>query len=167
MSAVTLHERRQTQEATRVLIAIHGSEPGGWGPEAQQAVNRWTRPTVRILAILAVPSPPFTSLIPAAARRYRAARAAWETAERARLQRVIDEISPGLPEVTEVVWTPVSYADPGRAIAAHARAWAADVLLISAAPAAGVWLGALHDRIIRRVHCPVLVTPRPTAASAC
>jgi nucleotide-binding universal stress UspA family protein len=160
MSAVTLPERRRSPGATRVLVAIHGSEPAGWGPEAYRTVTMWTQPSVRILAFLAVPCPPFTSLIPAAARRYRAARAAWEDAERARVQRVIDEIAPGLSAVPEVVWTRVSYRDPGRAIAEHARAWAADVLLISAAPAAGLWLGALHERIIRRVHCPVLVTPR-------
>jgi nucleotide-binding universal stress UspA family protein len=167
MSTATFAERHRSREATRVLLAVHGGEPAGWGSEARRTVTMWARPSVRILGILAVPCPPFTSLIPAAARRYRAARAAWEDAERARVQRVIDEITPGLPSAPDVVWTPVSYGDPGRAIAEHARAWAADVLLISAAPAAGMWLGALHARIIRRVHCPVLVTPRPAPGPGC
>jgi nucleotide-binding universal stress UspA family protein len=166
MNLVTSNDRDRDQSLTRVLLAVHGGEPAGWGPEARRTVALWARPSVRVLGLVAVPCPPFTSLIPAAARRYRAARAAWADAERKRVQRVIDEIAPALPAEADVVWARVSYRDPGRVIAEHACMWAADVLLIAAAPAAGLWLGAVHDRVLRRARCPVLVTPVPAGREA-
>jgi nucleotide-binding universal stress UspA family protein len=159
MTTVTSDARDRQRQATRVLLAIHGGEPAGWGREAPRVVTRWARPSVRILAVVVAPCPPFTSLIPPTARMYRAARTAWEDVERARVQRVVDEIAPALPAGHELVWAPVSYGDLGRAIAEHARMWAADVLLMAAAPAAGPWLGTVRDRVVRRARCPVLVTP--------
>lgn len=159
MSVAPSDVRDRLQTATRILLAIHGGEPAGWAGAARRAIGMWDKPSVRVLGLVAVPSPPFTSLIPAAARRYRAARAAWADAERQRVQRVIDALTPALPVGVEVVWVPVSYADPGRVITEHARRWAADVLLVAASPAAGPWLRAVHDRVIRHAGCPVLVTP--------
>ena len=159
MTTVTSDVRDRQQQATRVLLAIHGGEPAGWGSEARRAVASWASPCVRVLAVVAVPCPPFTSLIPPAARRYRAARAAWADAERRRVQRVIDDLAPALPGDHEVVWVPVSYGDLARTIAEHARLWAADVLLIAAAPAAETWLGTVTDRVVRRARCPVMVMP--------
>jgi nucleotide-binding universal stress UspA family protein len=158
MSVVTSEVRDRLQTATRILLAIHGGEPVGWARAARRALGMWVRPSVRVLGLVAVPSPPFTSLIPAGARLYRVARTAWEEAERARVQRVIDGLAPALPAGGEVVWVRVSYTDPGRVITEHAQLWAADVLVL-AAPAGGPWLGAVHDRVIRRARCPVLVTP--------
>jgi nucleotide-binding universal stress UspA family protein len=163
VTAVPSHDRAPLLESTRVLLAVHGGEPEGWGREMRRTVALWANPSVRILAVLAVPCPPFTSLIPPAARMYRAARAAWRAAEEKRVQRAIDEITPALPRDPDIVWATVSYADPGRTIAEHARAWAADVLLMAVTPAAGLWLGAVHDRVIRRAGCPVLLTPAPDA----
>jgi nucleotide-binding universal stress UspA family protein len=148
---------------TRILLAVHGGEPAGWGAETRQALAMWAQPWIRILAVLAVPSPPFTSLIPPAARRYRAARAAWQDAEEKRVQRVIDELMPALPGEPDIAWTLVSYGDPGRAIAEHARAWAADVLLMAVTPSPVLWLGTVHDRVVRHARCPVLLTPVPAA----
>jgi nucleotide-binding universal stress UspA family protein len=159
MTAVLSDVREVRPGPARVLIAVHGGEPAGWAPAASRVVSLWTRPSIRILAVVAVPCPPFTSLIPPAARMYRAARATWETAERRRVQRVIDDVARVLPGDADIAWLPVSYADPGRAIAEHARRWAADALLIAASPAAGPWLGAVHHRVLRRAGCPVLVTP--------
>jgi nucleotide-binding universal stress UspA family protein len=159
MSVVTSDVRDRLQTATRILLAIHGGEPEGWARAARRAVDLWDRPSVRVLGLVAVPSPPFTSLIPAGARLYRAARAAWEDAERARVQRVLEGLAPALPAAVEVVWVRVSYSDPGRVITEHAQRWAADVLVLAAPPAAGPWLGAVHDRVIRLARCPVLVTP--------
>jgi nucleotide-binding universal stress UspA family protein len=156
----------RSRPPTRVLLAVHGGEPAGWAREARRSVARWAQPSVRVLGLIGVPCPPFTSLIPVAARRYRAARSAWEDAERKRVQRVIDEIAPALPAGADVVWATVSYGDPGRAIAEHACTWGADVLLLAAAPAAGLWLGTVHDRVLRRARCPVLVTPVPAGQEA-
>ena len=163
MSAVTSHDRDQLAGPTRVLLVVHGGEPDGWGRETSRTVAMWARPSVRILAVLAVPCPPFTSLIPPAARMYRAARAAWRDAEQKRLQRVIDQLAPALPGDCDVLWAPVSCGDPGHTIAAHARAWAADVLLMAVTPAAGLRRGAVHERVVRHAGCPVLLTPAPGA----
>lgn len=164
MSAVTSIDRDRLSEPIRVLLAVHGSEPEGWARETRRIMAMWARPSVRILAVVAVPCPPFTSLIPPAARRYRASRTAWRAAEEKRLQRVIDELAPGIPGACDVVWAPVSYGDPGRAIAEHARAWEADVLLMAVSPVAGLWLGARHERVVRHAGCSVLLTPGPAAA---
>ena len=159
MGTVMPHERDRSVPPTRVLLAVHGGEPDGWGRETGRTVARWATPSVRILGVLAVPCPPFTSLIPPAARMYRAARAAWRDVEEKRVQRVIDDMLTALPGRADVVWAPVSYGDPGPGIAAHARAWAADVVVMAVSPAASLWLGAVHDRILRLAGCPVLLTP--------
>ena len=163
VTPVTSYEPARLGEATRVLLAVHGGEPEGWARETRRTVALWVKPAVRILAVLAVPCPPFTSLIPPAARLYRAARAAWHDAEEKRVQRVIDDVAPALPGIPEVVWVPVAYGDAGRTIAEHARAWPADVLVMAVTPTAGFWLGAVHDRVIRHAGCPVLLTPGPGA----
>jgi len=159
MSAVTVEVRGRLQTATRILLAIHGGEPTGWVRAAHRALGLWDRPAVRVLGLVAVPSPPFTSLIPAAARRYQAARAAWEEAERGRVRGVIDAVMPVLPADVDVVWVRVSYTDPGRTITEHARVWAADVVLLAAPSAAGPWLGGLPEGVVRRARCPVLMAP--------
>jgi nucleotide-binding universal stress UspA family protein len=166
MELRTSDTRDQPRSLTRILLAVHGGEPANWAPEARRLLALWTQPSVRVLGLVAVPSPPFTSLIPAAAGRYRAARAAWEDAERTRVQRVIDEIAPALPAVAEVVWANVPCRDPGAVIAEHARVWGADVLLVAAAPRASLWLGTIHERVLQRARCPVLVTPVPAGQGA-
>jgi nucleotide-binding universal stress UspA family protein len=164
VTPVTFHDRARLVESTRALLAVHGGEPVGWGRETRRIVAMWAKPSVRVLAVIAVPCPPFTSLIPPAARMYRTARAAWRAAEEQRVQRVIDDIAPALPHDPDVVWVTVSYGDPGRTIAEHARAWAADVVLMAVTPSAGFWLGTVHDRVVRRAGCPVLLMPAPGAS---
>ncbi|HEX2440217.1 MAG TPA: universal stress protein [Methylomirabilota bacterium] len=159
MTAISPEVRESSRAVARILLAVHGGEPNGWGPAARRLIAMWARASVRVLAIVAVPSPPFTSLIPTAAGLYRAAREAWEDGERKRVQRAIDDLAPALPGEVEIVWERVSYGDPGRAIAEHARVWSADVVLIAASPASGPWLGAVHDHVLRRARCAVLVTP--------
>jgi nucleotide-binding universal stress UspA family protein len=161
VTPATSHERARLATSARVLLAIHGDEPEGWGRESRRIIAMWAKPSVRILAIIAVPCPPFTSLIPPAARMYRAARAAWRAAEEQRVQRVIDEVTPALPHEPDVVWAAVSYGDPGRTIAEYARTWRTDVLVMAATPAAGFWLGRLHDRVVRHAGCAVLLAPAP------
>jgi nucleotide-binding universal stress UspA family protein len=163
MSAITSPDRDRPAGPTRVLLAVHGGEPDGWARETRRSIAMWATPSVRILAVPAVPCPPFTALIPPAARLYRAARAAWRDAEAQRVQRVIDEVAPALPGDAQVVWAPVSYGDRGRTIAEHARRWPADVLLMAVTPAPGLWLRGVHDRVLRHAGCPVLLTPAPGA----
>lgn len=160
MSIVTTEVPDRLRTTTRILLAVHGGEPEGWVRTIRRLVGMWDSPSVRVLGIVAVPSPPFTSLIPPAARRYRAARAAWAEAARARVRRVIEAVRPALPAGDiEVLWVPVSYADSGLTLGEHARTWAADVLVLAGPPAAGPWPGISHDRVIRRARCFVLVTP--------
>ncbi|HEU4366915.1 MAG TPA: universal stress protein [Methylomirabilota bacterium] len=156
---VTSEDRLRTGEATRVLLGVHGGEPAGWELEARRAIAMWGAPCVRILAVVDVPRPPFASLLPAAARRYHAAREAWHRAEQRRLQGLIDDLAPLLPGGCDLAWTTATRSDPGRAIAEYAAAWGADVVLVGAAPAPGPWLGAVHERVIRHARCAVLVTP--------
>lgn len=159
MTAVPSETPEPSGAPTRLLLTVHGGEPACWSERARRLIAMWARPSVRVLAIVAVPAPPFTSLIPVAARMYRAAREAWERAERARVQRVIDDLVPVLPVGVEIVWERVSYGDPGRAIAEHARVWRADAVVVVASPAAGPWLGAIPDRVLRRARCAVVMTP--------
>jgi nucleotide-binding universal stress UspA family protein len=114
---------------------------------------------VRVLAVVNVLRASFTSLLPVAARRYQAACADWQRLEGERLQRLLDDLTPLLPAAADVVWARSTGAELDRAIAEHAAGWSADVILIGAAPAAGPWLGAVHERLIRHAPCPVLVTP--------
>jgi nucleotide-binding universal stress UspA family protein len=142
--------------AMRVLLAVHGGEASGWGLEARRILATWSAPSVRVLAVV-VPRRSFRSLLPAAARRYRDALEAWVESER--LRRLVEGLLPMLPGVPEVAWVRAAQGDPGRTIAESAVTWSADVVLVGAAAAPGLWLSAVHERLIRHASCPVLVTP--------
>jgi nucleotide-binding universal stress UspA family protein len=160
---VTSYDHDRSAGAIRVLLAVHGGEAAGWGLEARRALAMWTAPSVRLLAVVNVPRPPFTSLLPSAARRYHAAREAWQGLEEERLRRRLDDLTPTLPGAPDVAWINAAPGEPGRAIAEYAATWGADVVLVGAAPAPGPWLRALHERLIHYASCPVLVTPVPVA----
>lgn len=160
---VTSDDHARPERATRVLLAVHGGESPDWSLDVRQALARWNPTSLRILAVVTVPRPPFTSLLPSAGRRYHAAREAWRRIEQERLQRQIDALTPRLPGVADVAWAGADHGDPGRTIAEYAATWRADVVLVGAAPAPGPWLGAVHERLIRHASCPVLVTPVPVA----
>jgi nucleotide-binding universal stress UspA family protein len=157
----TDHDR--SAGAIRVLLAVHGGEPAGWGLEARRILATWSAPSVRVLAVVNAPRPAFTSLLPAAARRHQAAQRTWERLEEERLQHILDDLTPLLPDTAALAWIKDAHADPGRAIAEDAAAWRADIVLVGAAPAPGPFLGAVHERLIRHASCPVLVTPLPVA----
>ena len=58
-------------------------------------------------------------------------------------------------------WCPTAtLAAPSPSTPARGRA---DVLLMAVTPSPGLWLGAVHDRVIRHARCPVLLTPAPAA----
>ena len=150
---------------TRILLAVHGGEPAGWGAETRQTLAMWSRPWIRILAVLAVPCPPFTSLIPPAARRYRAARAAWQDAEEKRVQRGDRRAHAGAAGRARRSRGPpvVLWRSRPRHRRARPRVGVPTSLLMAATPSPGLWLGAVHDRVVRHARCPVLLTPAPGA----
>jgi nucleotide-binding universal stress UspA family protein len=160
---VTSKDHHRSAGAVRVLLAVHGGEAAGWGLEAGRVVATWSAPAVRVVAVVDLPRPPFTSLLPAASRRHHASREAWRRVEQERLRRLLDDLTPTLPGTPDVAWVEAAHSDPGRAIAEYAATWGADVVLVGAAPAPGPWLGAVHERLIRHAPCPVLVTPVPVA----
>jgi nucleotide-binding universal stress UspA family protein len=153
----TDHDR--SAGAIRVLLAVHGGEPDGWGLEARRILATWSAPSVRVLAVVNAPRPVFTSLLPAAARRHQAALRTWERLEEERLQQTVDDLTPLLPGTPGIGWIKDVHADPGRAIAEDAAAWRADIVLIGAAPPPGLFFAAVHERLIHHASCPVLVTP--------
>jgi nucleotide-binding universal stress UspA family protein len=154
----------------RVLLAAHGYEPPGWATEACRVVvvAKFGGATVRVLAVLDVPCPAFTSLTPRAATAYRVARAAWTRAEAVRVQGVIDEVSPYLGTGGEVVRVPAVHGDLARTIAEHVDEWPADIAVVGA-PLPGVrrwlWPGPVHERVLRRLPCAVMVIPAPPVTS--
>lgn len=167
----------------RVLVAVHGYEAAGWAQETCRVVSTWAGSPVRVLAVLDVPSPPFTSLTGLARGAYEAARAQWAESERERLQAPVAALRSGLPPAAEVTYAPAVRGDLALAIAEAARAWSADVVVVGrSAPRSWIGPGPVHERLLRLAPCTVLVTtlarvathgtrrlaaePRPAAAAA-
>jgi nucleotide-binding universal stress UspA family protein len=169
MTAVTIESRHEAEAGTlRVLVAVHGYEPPDWARETCRVVSTWAGSCVRVLAVLDVPHPPLTSLTGFARAAYASARAQWTESERLRLQAAIDALLPGLPRQTEVSRLPAARGDLARTIAETARAWPADVVVVGGpAPGTRSWLrpGPVHERLVRRAGCTVLVTTPPPAAT--
>ena len=152
---------------TRVLLVLHGAEPAGWPTEACRVLSTWRNPSVRVLVVPIVPFPSFTSMLPAARRRYAGARRAWHQQEEARILVALDRILPGLPRSVEVTRARWSDTDCVETIDQHARDCSADVVVIGA-PAPGfrswLWPGPVHEHVLRRVGCAVLVVRAPATA---
>jgi nucleotide-binding universal stress UspA family protein len=150
---------------SRVLIAVHGFEPGNWVADTARTVSMWSSAALRILAVPSVPKPPFTSLTPMARRAYGGARRAWREQEEARVQRVIDELKPLLPTGAEVVWVPAMHRDLVVSMAAGAGEWRADALVVGAPERTlrhWIWPGPIHQGLLRCASCPVVVIPPRT-----
>jgi nucleotide-binding universal stress UspA family protein len=165
MTAITTDDRHQTGVVPlRVLVAVHGYEPAGWAQETCRIVSTWSAPSVRVLAVLDVPSPAFTSLTGPARRAYGGALAEWTEIERARLEGPIAALRPGLPPRADVATVRAQRGDLARTIAEQARAWPADVVVVgSPLPGLRSWLrtGPVHERVVRLAGCTVLVTTPP------
>jgi nucleotide-binding universal stress UspA family protein len=149
---------------TRMLIAVHGYESSDWAQEAAGAVQRPGRDIVRIVPVLDLPQAPFTSLLPAAKRRYGGAVAAWRHAEHARLQGTVRALTAALAAAlispAEVVYLEARRADPGRTAADHAVTWGADLVVVGRDTRSRAWralFGAVHERVLRYAPCAVLV----------
>ena len=168
-AAVTPEDRHHIGAAPlRVLLAVHGYEPPGWAEETCRVISTWASPSVRVLAVLDVPSPPFTSLIAPARQAYDGARAEWTEIERCRLEAPIAALMPGLPRATEVSRIPATRGDLARTVAEQARTWHADIVVVGA-PTRRPWSwlrpGPVHERVVRLAGCTVLVTAPPLAVT--
>jgi nucleotide-binding universal stress UspA family protein len=167
MSAAEEHHQRDGAPM-RVLLAVHGYEPPGWAPEACRVVAKFGHAVVRVLAVLDVPCPAFTSLTPQAARAYGEARDAWTRDEEVRIQGVLDRMARCLPRGADVVRIPSRRGDLAGTIAEYASEWAVDVAVVGAPPP-GVrrwfWPGPVHERVLRRLPCAVMVIPPPAESS--
>jgi nucleotide-binding universal stress UspA family protein len=146
----------------RVLVAVHGHEPAEWVTRACRVISKWKDARVRVLGVVDVPSPPFTSLIPPARRFYAAARSAWRDDEARRVQGAIDRVTRRLSRDVETVCRRSSPRGLVQTIADDALAWAADVIVVAApTPGSASWLrpGPAHDRLLRHGTGAVLAIP--------
>jgi nucleotide-binding universal stress UspA family protein len=165
--AFEIHPSARDRSLPRVLIAVHGHEPADWAREAARVVQRLGHASARVAAVLELPRPAFTSLLPVARRRFGAARAGLREAEIRRLQGRIDPLLAALVVPVEVVHLDAPGADAGRAIARYAQGWSAEVVVVGRDTRSRVWralLGAVHERVLRAVPCAVLVPGLDEAA---
>jgi nucleotide-binding universal stress UspA family protein len=163
MTAAVTTDDRHSRVPLRVLIAVHGYEAPGWAEETCRLVASWTGPSLRVVAVLDVPTPPFTSLTGAAQRAYAGARARWAEIERGRLEASTSALVRGLGREADVVAVPAMRGDLARTIAEQARAWPADLVVVGGpTPGLRSWLrtGPIHERVVRLASCAVLV-PTP------
>jgi len=103
---MTMRESIQTQHQNmaplRVLLAVHGHEPAEWALGVCRVVSGWTNASVRVLGVVDVPSPPFTSLLPPARRFYDAARSAWRRDGEPRVRAAVDRLAQTLGRTIEM-----------------------------------------------------------------
>jgi nucleotide-binding universal stress UspA family protein len=152
----------ETTRRRRVLIALHGHEPPDWAREVARAVPVTGADLVRLLVVHDLPAPPFTSLLPAARGRYEAALACCRQQVEHRARIAVERLRATLPAPPEVTHVPSPRADPGRVIAEHARSWTPDLLVVGRDARGGLarlLLRSVHDRVLDRAPCAVLVTP--------
>jgi nucleotide-binding universal stress UspA family protein len=151
----------ETARKRRVLIALHGHEPPNWAQEVARAVPVTAADLVRLLVVHDVPAPAFTSLVPAARGRYQTALAAWQQQVESQARIAVEQLRATLPAPPEVTHVPSRRADPGRIIAEHAQTWMPDLLVVGRDARRGLarLLGSVHDRVLDRAPCAVLVTP--------
>jgi nucleotide-binding universal stress UspA family protein len=121
----------------------------------------FTNPIVRVLAVVDLAFPPFTSLTPFARRAYQQATAYWRGQQELSIQRVIDQIVPALPEAVDFVWLRPVRGHMRQAVTRYVLEWPADVVVI-APPASGVrswlWFGQACNRLLLHSTCAVIVT---------
>jgi nucleotide-binding universal stress UspA family protein len=148
--------------ARRVVVAVHGREPAGWELEVCRTLTPPPQMAVRLLAVADVPSPPAATLLPSARRTRARAHAEWQRLEEAHVAQRLEALLAGLSPVPEVVWIRVADADPGRAIVEQAAAWGADLIVVGVDGASWLerrLLGAIHERVVARAGCALLVVP--------
>lgn len=153
----------------RILIAIHGNEPPGWARDLPGILALPPGAVVRLLPVVDVPTPAFTSLTPWARSAYGAALAGWRREEEARIQRSLDVLLDTTPSRFETVSARAPRSDPARAIVEHAKAWHADLVVVgpdTRPRLERLLLGSIHRSVVRDAPCGVLVWPRCKAQEA-
>ena len=116
--------------AVQILVAVHGHEPAGWVHEVPRLIAAHGLARLRVLMVLDAPSVAFTSLLPAARRRFDAALAETRRLEEQRVSATVGELIDALPFPPEVRRVRIWQSDPGRAIVARAALWPADVVIV-------------------------------------
>ena len=147
----------------RILVAVHGHEPPNWARELPGVLPLSPGAVVRVLAVVDVPAPAFTSLTPWARRAHRAALAAWRQEEETRIRASLDTLAQALPRAFETVWAQAGRQGPGRTIVEHATVWFADLLVVgrdTRPRLERLVLGSIHRMVVRDAPCGVLVWPR-------
>jgi hypothetical protein len=160
-SQVTMHEPRCA--GPRVLIVVYGNEPSGWGGEVGRLLSMWRSPVVRVLAVIHVPAPPFTSLTPFSRKAFREALQSWKQEEEIRVHGVIDQIAPHGGGSIDVVQIRSARGRPESELVEHANIWLADVIVSSGPSRIGhswPWPGRAHTRLLHDSPCPVMITKR-------
>ena len=151
----------------RVLVSVHGHESPRWTAETCRLVSTWTDARVRVLGLLDVPRPSFTSLSGFGRGAYARARVRWGELERGRIQPVLGTLRAGLSGDVEVASVEVPHADLARAVVEEARAWSADVVVVgppSRPERSRLRTGPVHERLVRLAPCTVVVIAEPSEA---
>lgn len=144
----------------RILVAVHGSEQPGWAQDAASVLALSTGNVVRVLVVLDVPRPAFTSLAPWGRRAYGAALRACRQQEEDKTRGPLTSLLASLGSDVEVVRVQASPCGAGQTIAEQALAWPADLVVTGAHDAGRLeraLLGTVHETVVRRAPCPVLV----------
>ena len=146
----------------KILIAVHGHEPIGWVSEVPRLVAAHGFALCRVLMVLDTPAVAFTSVLPAARRRFAAALAESRRLDEQRVSATVGALIRSLPFPPEVRRVRVWRADPGRRIVAHAALYPADVVIVGRDARSRLQRGGLtpvHERVVRLAGCAVLVAP--------
>lgn len=144
----------------KILIATERNEQPGWVTELPRILPLSPGVTVRVLALIEVPTPAFTSLTPWARRAYGAALAGWRREEEAAVERSVEAVRHALNQPIEVVRALVKDGRPARKIVEEAEAWQADLVVLGASGATKVrqlLLGSVDLKVARHAPCAVLV----------
>ena len=143
----------------RVLVLLHGHETAEWTMRACRLVSEWRDANVRVLGLVDINCPPFTSVLPPARRLYAAARAEWVNAEEQRVQRAVDRVLKTWSRPIEVVRDRASASGRAEVIVEHAASWAADVVVVAEPP-------VVAPLALREIGCAVLTVPAATPSRA-
>ena len=154
---------RVPDTARRVLVAVHGREPAGWELAVCRALTLSPQPAVRVLAVADAPSTASAALLPFLLAGPEIGPAPSGGGSRRRPSPGASKaLRAGLSVVPEVVWAHVVDADPGRTIVERAAVWGAGLIVVGVDGTS--WperrlLGAVHERVVARAGCVVLVMP--------
>src|SRR5262245_40185578 len=151
-----------------ILVAVHGHEPAGWTREVPRVIAAHGFARLRLLMVLDTPAVAFTSVLPAARRRFDAALAETRQRDATRVSATVGELISALPFPPGLQRVRAWRSDAARSIVAHATLWPADVVIVgrdgrSRFQRAG--LDAVHERVVRLAECAVLVIPAPPVAT--